>query len=151
IAKILDGSPAFEPAITAGLFEANGVVKPSGDYEGFLIIAQTMVDSMDPMNFAETAAASGTPILAQEVLGDLVVPNNVFGTSFGPAWGLVAQTGQTGFLAGQNPATVPVGLAGTDPLTQGTGFALIGGAVEAGLLPVANARALGPLGGDTVA
>src|SRR5690606_10384567 len=106
---------------------------------------------MDPINFAEQAAASGTPILAQEVLGDLVVPNNVFGTSFGPAWGLVAQTGQTGFLTGQNASTVPVGLAGTDPLTQGTGFALIAGAVEAGMLPAANALALGPLGGDTVA
>ena len=151
IAKILDGSPTFEPSITAGLFNAAGLAKPSGDYEGFLIIAQTMVDSMDPMNFAESAAASGTPILAQEVLDDLVVPNNVFGTSFGPAWGLVAQTGQTGFLTGQNPATVPVGLAGTDALAQGTGFALIAGAVEAGLLPVANALALGPLGGDTVA
>src|SRR5690606_5864405 len=39
----------------------------------------------------------------------------------------------------------------TDPLTQGTGFALIAGAVEAGMLPAANALALGPLGGDTVA
>lgn len=151
IAKILDGSPTFEPSITAGLFNAAGLVKPSGNYEAFLIIAQTMVDSMDPMNFAEAAAASGTPILAQEVSGDQVVPNNVFGTSFGPAWGLVAQTGQTGFLTGQNPATVPVGLAGTDPLTQGTGFALIGGAVQAGQLDAATALGLGPLGGDTVA
>src|SRR5690606_25947590 len=151
IAKILDGSPTFEPSITAGLFNAAGLVKPSGNYEAFMIIAQAMVDSMDPINFAEQAAASGTPILAQEVLGDLVVPNNVFGTSFGPAWGLVAQTGQTGFLTGQNASTVPVGLAGTDPLTQGTGFALIAGAVEAGMLPAANALALGPLGGDTVA
>src|SRR5690606_33344164 len=151
IAKILDGSPAFEPSITAGLFNAAGLVKPSGNYEAFLIIAQTMVDSMDPINFAEAAAASGTPILAQEVLGDLVVPNNVFGTSFGPAWGLVAQTGQTGFLTGQNPATVPVDTAGTEPLTQGTGYALIGGAVQAGQLEAATALGLGPLGGDTVA
>lgn len=148
IAKILDGSPAFEPAITAGLFDAAGLLKPSGDYEGFLIIAQTMVDSMDPMNFAESAAASGTPILAQEVLGDLVVPNNVFGTSFGPAWGLVAQTGQTGFLAGQNPATVPVGLAGTDPLTQGTGFLALANAAAGGA-PI-DPVALGPLGGDAL-
>src|SRR5690606_35043304 len=105
IAKILDGSPTFEPSITAGLFNAAGLVKPSGNYEAFMIIAQAMVDSMDPINFAEQAAASGTPILAQEVSGDQVVPNNVFGGSFGPAWGVVAQTGQTGFLAGQNAAT----------------------------------------------
>lgn len=148
IAKILDGSPAFEPSITAGLFEAAGLAKPSGDYEGFLIIAQTMVDSMDPINFAESATASGTPILAQEVLGDLVVPNNVFGTSFGPAWGLVAQTGQTGFLAGQNPATVPVGLAGTDTLTQGTGFLALANAAAGGAM--IDPIALGPLGGDAL-
>lgn len=167
IAKILDGSPAFEPSITSGLYAAAGLAKPGGDYEGFLIIAQTMVDSMDPINFAEDAAASGTPLLVQEVIGDpsdnitclvdgegcpdQVVPNNVFGASFGPAWGLVAQTGQTSYLANQNFITTPVALAGTDPLTQGTGFVALGGAVQAGLLPAANALALGPLGGDAVA
>lgn len=151
IAKILDGSPQIEPRITTGLFKAGGIVKPSGDYEAFLIVAQTLIDNVDPINYAESVAAAGTPILAQEVLEDRVVPNNVFGASFGPAWGLVAQTGQTGFLADQNPNTVPVGLSGTDPLTQGTGFALIGGAVQAGQLDAATALGLGPLGGDTVA
>ena len=150
IAKILDGSPTFEPSITAGLFNAAGLVKPSGDYEAFLIIAQSMVDSLDPINFAEQVAASGTPILAQEVLGDLVVPNNVFGASFGPAWGLVAQTGQTGFLTGQNVATVPVAIAGTDSLAQGTGF-VVGGTVAQSMPALAgDVVAAGPLGGDNV-
>src|SRR5690606_25389009 len=93
---------------------------------------------------------SGTPILAQEVSGDQVVPNNVFGGSFGPAWGVVAQTGQTGFLAGQNAATVPVALAGTDPLTQGTGF-VVGGTVLQSMPALAgDVVAAGPLGGDNV-
>ena len=166
IAKILDGSPSFEPSITAGLYSAAGLVKPSGSYEGYLIIAQAMVDNVDPINFASTIVDNSTPVMLQEVLGDpsefgacivdgdscpdQVVPNNTFGTSFGPAWGLVAQTGQTSFTANQNFVTTPVALSGSDPLAQGTGFVAIGGAVQALLLPAANALALGPLGGDTV-
>ena len=167
IAKILDGSPSFEPQITAGLFQGAGLLKPSGDYEGFLIMAQTLVDSVDPINFASTIVDNSTPVMLQEILGvpsdigscildgegcpDQVVPNNTFGTSFGPAWGLVAQTGQTSFTANQNFVTTPVALSGSDPLAQGTGFVVIGGAVQAGLLPAANALAFGPLGGDAVA
>jgi dienelactone hydrolase len=167
IAKILDGSPSFEPSITAGLYNAAGLVKPSGDYEGYMIIAQTMVDNADPINFASTIVTNGTPVMMQAVMGnpsdnfscilngsncpDQVVPNNTFGPSFGPAWGLVAQTGQTSFLANQNFITTPVALSGSDPLAQGTGFVVIGGAVQAGLLPVGSALGLGPLGGDTVA
>lgn len=164
IAKILDGSPSFEPAITAGLYAAAGLSKPSGSYEGYLIIAQTLVDSMDPMNFAEELAGVGTPVLVQEVTGnpaapfsclangegcsDLVVPNNVFGSSFGPAWGVVSGTGQQSFLSGQNQITTPVALGGTDAWVQGTGFVAIAAAAQAGA-PI-NPMQLGPLGGDAV-
>lgn len=164
IAKILDGSPSFEPSITTGLYQAAGLAKPGGDYEGFLIIAQTLVDNVDPINYAEDVAGSGLPVLAQEVIGnpadnitclvdgigcpDQVVPNNVFGASFGPAWGVVAQTGQTSYLANQNFITTPVGLSGTDPLTQGTGFIALASAAAGGA-PI-NPVALGPLGGDAL-
>ncbi|MGM0563346.1 MAG: hypothetical protein ACQES2_03355 [Pseudomonadota bacterium] len=124
IAKILDGSPRFEPAITEGLAE-QGIAKPSGDYESFIVAAQTMVDSGDPINFA--AAASGsTDVLVQQVMGDQVVPNNVLGnTQLAEAFGVVHATGQTGFLNGQNPVTVPSALAGTDPLAVGTDFVAV--------------------------
>jgi virulence factor lipase-like protein len=164
IAKILDGSPNFEPSITAGLFSAAGLAKPSGSYEGFLIIAQTLIDSMDPMNFTDALAGTGTPVLVQEITGnpadtftcvanaegcsDLVVPNNVFGSSFGPAWGLVSGTGQTSFLAKQNQITTPVALSGTDAWAQGTGFIAIASAAQAGA-PI-NPMQLGPLGADVV-
>lgn len=49
IAKVLDGSPSFEPSIVAGLAAAD-VVKPSSSYEAFMIVTQTMVDSADAMN-----------------------------------------------------------------------------------------------------
>lgn len=166
IAKILDGSPSFEPSITAGLYAGAGLSKPSGSYEGFLILAQTLVDSVDPINFAEAIAVTATPVLTQEVIGnpadtftclvdgtgcsDQVVPNNVYGGTFGAAWGLVSGTGQQSFLANQNGITTPVALSGTDTFTQGTGFVAMGGAVQAGLLPAGTAIALGPLGADAV-
>lgn len=161
IAKILDGSPSFEPSITAGLYNAGGLVKPSGDYEGFLIMAQTLVDSADPINFASTIVGNGTPVMMQEVIGDpsdsfscilngdgcpdQVVPNNTFGSSFGPAWGLVGQTGQTSFTANQNFITTPVALSGSDPLAQGTGFIAIASAVQQGLTA---ALGIGPVAVD---
>ena len=161
VAKILDGSPSFEPSITAGLYSAAGLIKPSGDYEGFLIIAQTMVDNADPINFATTIVGNGTPIMMQTVMGDpsdnfsciingsgcpdQVVPNNSFGPSFAPAWGLVAQTGQTSFTANQNFITTPVALSGSDPLAQGTGFLAIASAVQQGLTA---ALGIGPVAVD---
>ncbi|MDF1781100.1 MAG: hypothetical protein P1U67_07355 [Alcanivoracaceae bacterium] len=162
IAKILDGSPSFEPEITKGLYDAAGLSKPGGSYEGFLIIAQAMVDSTDPINFAQALSTSSTPMLFQEVIGtptnntncvlnkvgcpDQVVPNNVFGTSFGPAWGVVSSSGQTSYLANQNFITTPVALAGTDPLVQGTRFIAIAATAQAGA-PI-NPIQLGPLGED---
>ena len=175
IAKVLDGSPSFEPNITEGLFNAAGIVKPSGDYEGFLLMAQTLVDNTDPINFAEQIAANPTAVLVQEVAGDAgvlagascnddgncpdqTVPNNTFGSSFGAAWGLISNSGQASFLAGQNTLTTPVALSGTDPFAQGTGFVAMGGAVQLfqetggmqGLDPTTAVTVLGPLGGDAV-
>lgn len=100
IAKLIDGSPTLEPAVTAGLQAAAGVVKPSADYESFLIVVQTLLDNSDPMNFTDqiadgeestlfwagAAAEANTteaPILFQEVVGtgnsadcDTVLDNN---------------------------------------------------------------------------
>jgi hypothetical protein len=168
IAKILDGSPSFEPSITAGLYAAAGLSKPSGSYEGFLIIAQTMVDNVDPINFAEAIALTTTPVLVQEVIGnpadtftclvdgtgcsDQVVPNNVYGGTFGPAWGLISGTGQQSFLANQNGITTPVALSGTDVLSQGTGFVVMAALAQAD--PATYGAAVvgaGPLGGDPFA
>lgn len=174
IAKILDGSPSFEPSITTGLFNAAGIAKPSGDYEGFLLMAQTLVDNTDPINFAEQIAGNSTRVLVQEVAGnaadaltcildgtncpDQTVPNNVFGSSFGEAWGLISNSGQTSFLTNQNFLTTPVALSGTDPFAQGTGFIALAGAVQLfqatggaqGLDPTTAVTVLGPLGGDAV-
>ncbi|EDY87416.1 conserved hypothetical protein [gamma proteobacterium HTCC5015] len=132
IAKLLDGSPTFEPRITQRL-AANGIAKPSGRYESFLVAAQTLLDNTDPINFAEKIVSNGTPVLFQEVIADQVVPNNVFGTSdLAPAFGAIHATPQTGFLKNQNPVTVPGVLSGSDPLAVGTSFAAVAAKVQAG-------------------
>lgn len=149
IARMLDGSPTFEPQLVAAAGK-RGIVKPSIEYELLLTVAQTLLDNTDPLVFTKSAGLAGPPngkatILAQEVVGDGFdadpgIPNNVYGDRFGPAWELVAQTGQDGFLAGQNPATVAVVLAGMDAVVQGTTFV-----PAAATLSPEEAAARGPL------
>lgn len=163
LARLLDGSPTFEPVVTAGLAQ-NGVLKPGGDYEGFLLIAQTLVDSVDPINFTGLSG-DGRDILFQQISGnpsqanfnncpgaatsgadgcpDMVVPSNVYMSSpLAAAWGMLSGTGQFGALPGQAILTTPTALSGTDPLVQGTGFLAVATAVANGDLPPAAATTL---------
>ena len=100
IAKLLDGSATFGPIIAAGL-SANGVIKGTAEYEGFMAATQMILDSADPLNYA-AAATTGRGIHMIEVVGgnssatDQVIPNNVL------------------TIAG----TVPSPTAGTDPLSS---------------------------------
>jgi hypothetical protein len=77
IAKMLNGSPTFGPRIRAGLAAA-GVLEGTPDFDQFLLVTQTVVDSADPINFAGITGATNN-ILFQEVIGDLVIPNAVAG------------------------------------------------------------------------
>lgn len=106
IAKLLDGSAEFGPVIAAGL-GANGVVKGTSDYESFLMAAQTVIDTVDPLNHAAGAAQAHAMLLFEVVGGnsspsDQVVPNNV--------WSAATE------------GTLPSPTAGTDPLAQAMGL-----------------------------
>ena len=100
IAKVLDGSLSFGPVIAAGLAAA-GVDKGTADYESFMLAAQTVIDSVDPLNY-RTLAKTGRGVLMIEAVGDQVIPNTV------PS----------------DPATLTVGspLAGTTPLAMHMGL-----------------------------
>jgi len=78
LSRLLAASPAFGPAIKAGLaandVDVNG---PSGNE--FLNAAQTVVDSADPVNHAAKLAASSTVIHMTQINGDTVVINNLPG------------------------------------------------------------------------
>jgi len=66
IARLLDGSIFFGPVIRAGLAQ-KGIT--GADYEAFLVAAQTVLDSADPVNFA-VAAANSHPVHMIEIVGD---------------------------------------------------------------------------------
>jgi hypothetical protein len=77
IANLLSGSDTFGPVIRAGLAAA-GVEPFSPAYFQFLLIAQTVVDSADPINWGSTTVLNNS-VLLQQVNGDAVVPNAVQG------------------------------------------------------------------------
>lgn len=80
-AKVIDGSVLGAPYIA--ILAAQGIIKGTPAYETYLNIAQTAIDSGDPINYG--AAASLHPIHLIEVVGgagslpDQVVPNSVPG------------------------------------------------------------------------
>ena len=75
LSRGLEASPTFGPSIRAGLGSL-GVFPGTADYELFFTAFQTVVDSMDPINWAAEAARFKN-ILLHEVIGDTVVPNYV--------------------------------------------------------------------------
>lgn len=77
IARLLDGSPTFGPVIQGGLSRA-GVIPGSSDYAAFMAVAQTVVDTADPVVLGAQAAAN-QPLHMIEVLNDQVIPNWVAG------------------------------------------------------------------------
>ena len=86
IAQLLNGSVTFGPRIRAGL-AAVGVVAGTPNFDQFLLITQTVVDSADPINYAAQLTRTDN-ILMQLVVGgggtppslpDQVVPISVAG------------------------------------------------------------------------
>ncbi|MBT8041520.1 MAG: lipase [Gammaproteobacteria bacterium] len=75
IARGLEASPTFGPSIRAGLAGLD-VLPGTADFETFFTVFQTVVDSMDPINWAAEASRLNN-ILLHEVIGDTVVPNFV--------------------------------------------------------------------------
>ncbi|MFU8856582.1 MAG: lipase [Deferrisomatales bacterium] len=129
IAKLTDGSKEIGERIEAGLARA-GLVKGEAPYESFMAVAQTALDSADPLNHA-TGAVSGRGMLLYEVLGDEVIPNNLLTNTV---------------LA---PKTVPSVLAGTDPLIRAMGLTQVGETTPAEGLSSSPLRAwLGFTAGD---
>jgi hypothetical protein len=75
VARMLEASSYFGPAIRAGLAE-KGIEPGSSDYELFLLVWQTVIDSADPINWGAEATRHNNIVL-HEVLDDFLVPNYV--------------------------------------------------------------------------
>lgn len=76
IARLLEGSQTFGPRIRAGLAAA-GVQPGTANFDQFLLITQTVIDSGDPINYGFVTASNR--VLLHQVAGDTVVPNAVPG------------------------------------------------------------------------
>jgi len=79
ISQFLATSPTFAPVVNAGLAE-NGILPGTPEYSQFFLLAQTVIDSADPINYAPyvlDGSVSGVEkyALMQEAIGDQVVPN----------------------------------------------------------------------------
>jgi pimeloyl-ACP methyl ester carboxylesterase len=77
IARFAVASDVLGPIILP-LLEGAGVVPGTSEFEQFLLVWQTILDSADPINWSAEAAAN-TPIMLHEVIGDLWIPNTVAG------------------------------------------------------------------------
>jgi pimeloyl-ACP methyl ester carboxylesterase len=66
ITGLILASPSFGPLILAGLASA-GIHPGTADFNTFTVVAQTLIDSGDPINYA--ALTANKHILAQEVVG----------------------------------------------------------------------------------
>ena len=135
IARLLDGSPTFGPRIRAGLLAAGGPAAGTPDYDAFMVAAQTVVDSGDPINFGgnntlfdTTPPADGSAplppkrVLVQEVVGgngvlpDQVIPNSVPGAPLSGTEPLIRALGLTSISATTQSAT---GIRGAVRFLQG--------------------------------
>jgi pimeloyl-ACP methyl ester carboxylesterase len=131
IAKLLQGSVAYGPQVDGSL-ALQGVFPGTPEYESFFFASQSVVDGVDPINFASLLAGTDitnmTPLHLIEVVGggladtlagsetlptlsDLVVPNNVADAPLSGTDPLVAELGLTEVTSANAPLTGTPGVA----------------------------------------
>lgn len=113
IANMLNGSETFGPVIRAGLGAA-GVQPGTPDFAQFLLIAQTVLDSADPINWGVASATNS--MLLQQVAGDTVIPNAVPGAPLSGTEPLIAVLGLDAITGTTQD---PMGIRGAVRMIQG--------------------------------
>jgi len=93
IVGLLLGSDTFGPRIRAGLAAA-GLEPGTPEFQAYVVVAQTVIDAADPINWAAASAGANT-ILLHEVIGDEVIPNSVPGAPLSGTEPLIAAMGLT--------------------------------------------------------
>jgi hypothetical protein len=103
LARALEASPTIGPRLRAGLAAA-GILPGTADYELFFTAFQTVIDSMDPINWIAEAADFNS-ILLHEVRGDTVFPNFVATAPLSGTEPLIRSAGLQAYSSTlQNPA-----------------------------------------------
>jgi pimeloyl-ACP methyl ester carboxylesterase len=121
LAKLVDASPTIGPRIEAGL-EAEGLTKGTPAYEQFLGAAQTVIDSGDPVNYAELTAQGGTTATGTSIPDRNVLALEVVGGNSSPPDQVVPNDVMPPYQQGIPDDTVPSPTASTDPWLQYLGI-----------------------------
>lgn len=119
VANLLNGSDTFGPVIRAGLADA-GVEPGSPEFFQFLLVAQTVIDAADPINWG--GASLTNSILLQQVADDAVVPNSVAGA---PLSGTEPLIGVLGLESITGTTQDPAGIRGAVRMLQGSHGSLL--------------------------
>jgi len=114
IANLLNGSETFGPVIRAGLAAA-GVQPGTPQFAQFLLAAQTVVDSADPINWGALTVQTNS-VLLQQVRGDAVVPNAVPGAPLSGTEPLIRIMGLAPITGSTQD---PMGIRGAVRMIQG--------------------------------
>ncbi len=119
LARGLEASPTFGPRIQAGLAAA-GYPKGTADYELYFTVFQTVIDSMDPINWSVEAGLFKNIVL-HEVIGDTVVPNYVLTAPLSGTEPMIATMGLTSYSSTQmNPEGLNVAGRFVPPASHGS-------------------------------
>ena len=114
LSYLLSTSDTFGPVIANGLAAA-GVSPGTANFDRFLYVAQSTVDSGDPVSYAPILAGEGelggqlagagltVPVLVQQVNGDTVVPNGSAELPLTGTEGLATLLGATQLYPAQTP------------------------------------------------
>lgn len=104
VSQIMVNSPTFGPTINAGLAAA-GVNQGTSNYERFIYAIQSMVESGDPVSFAQTLGnlpdAVKVPLLLQQVKNDQVILNSIANAPMGGTEAMARLFGMTQLGLGQ--------------------------------------------------
>jgi len=103
IANLLLGSPTFGPRIIAGLASA-GVEQGTTEFNLFMLVTQTVIDSADPINHGAKASLVNN-ILLHEIIGDQVITNTVPNAPLSGTEPLIAAMGLTSYSESAFDAT----------------------------------------------
>ena len=120
LSRLLNASPTFGPAIQAGLKAAAGIEPGMPEYEQFLLIWQTVVDSADAINWSAEVSRFNN-VVVHEVINDQLIPNFVPGAPLSGTEPMIAAMGLEAYSSTQqNPNGLKVAGRFVPPADHGS-------------------------------
>ena len=120
IARLLNGSDFYGPLIQGTLKSLAGIEPGMPEYESYLQAWQTLIESVDPINWADEVSRFND-VVVHEVIGDDTVPNFVPGAPLSGTEPMIRAMGLKPYSSTQtNPAGVDLVGRFVPPATHGS-------------------------------